>query len=198
MYIMNFNLYNEMKKLLFVFALMLAGLSSALAQTKVMYAEISETNLGNPNDLTITFRAVDSDKVPEQNYNSTTGVGIYRSTAYAIIKDKMVPKEGDIGFNITKAVFEPSVAEARPKSTNYLLGNMPNLTTVEGIEYLNTSEVLDMSYMFRYDQKLKDLDVSHFNTEKVQLMGTMFYNCSALEKLDVSGFKTENVTDMAL
>jgi surface protein len=55
-----------------------------------------------------------------------------------------------------------------------------NLTTINGLEYLNTSHVTDMSYMFNLCYGLETLDLTGFNTENVSDMSYMFSNCSGL------------------
>ena len=99
--------------------------------------------------------------------------------------------------NVTKVVFDPSFADARPTTTYYWFYNMQSLQTIEGIEYLNTSAVTDMSYMFQYCPALTSLDVSHFNTSRVTNMNAMFDNCSGLTSLDLSSFNTSKVTNMS-
>ena len=100
--------------------------------------------------------------------------------------------------NVTQVVFDPSFANARPTTTYEWFFGMQNLQTIEGMEYLNTSEVTDMSVMFAWCSELTSLDLSHFNTAKVTNMGYMFYCCSGLTSLDLSSFNTSNVTYMNL
>ena len=71
-----------------------------------------------------------------------------------------------------------------------------NLSTIIGLENLNTENVTDMNRMFYGCSSLTSLDVSGFNTDKVTDMSGMFYGCSGLKSLDVSGFKTGKVTKM--
>ena len=99
--------------------------------------------------------------------------------------------------SIKKVVFDSSFADARPKSCYYWFYECKNLTVIDGIEYLNTSEVTDMSYMFSRCSSLTSLDVSNFNTEKVTNMYSIFSNCSGLTSLDLSNFNTANVTTMS-
>ena len=99
-------------------------------------------------------------------------------------------------YSITTVVFDASFANARPTNTNDWFVVMMNLTDIQGLEYLNTSEVTNMSGMFSLCQKLPALDVSHFNTAKVTSMNSMFNECNALQTLDLSSFETQNVTDM--
>ena len=71
---------------------------------------------------------------------------------------------------------------------------MRNLQSITGMEYLNTSEVTNMGWMFTNCNKLTSLDVSHFNTSKVIYMNQLFSGCIGLTSLDLSSFNTSNVT----
>ena len=110
-------------------------------------------------------------------------------------KDACVPNwaEKDI---ITKVVFDKSFKDYRPTTTASWFYSCKNLETVEGIEYLNTEEVTNMSRMFAGCNALTALDVSNFNTAKVTNMSGMFAG-SALTTLDLTSFNTANVTNMS-
>ena len=98
---------------------------------------------------------------------------------------------------VTKVVFNPSFADARPTTTYSWFYNMQNLQTITGMSYLNTSEVTNMAYMFCGCEKMTSLDVSSFNTANVTDMNSMFRDCCVLSSLDVSNFNTANVTNIA-
>ncbi len=102
----------------------------------------------------------------------------------------------DTAAVVTKVVFDPSFAEARPTSTYLWFYNMKNLASIEGMEYLNTSEVTSMRAMFSMCSSLTSLDLSHFDTSNVTTMRNMFYYCSGLTSLDLSLFDTSEVTTM--
>ena len=97
---------------------------------------------------------------------------------------------------ITKAVFAPSFAEARPTTCAYWFGSCKKLKNIEGIEFLNTEEVKNMGGMFYECICLENLDLSKFDTKKVTNMRNMFYNCQKLKTLDLSSFETDMVTNM--
>ena len=99
--------------------------------------------------------------------------------------------------NVTKVVFDPSFADARPTTTYNWFGEMEQVVSITGINYLNTSEVTNMGFMFNDCRGLTSLDLSSFNTSKVTKMVAMFQGCESLTSLDVSGFNTANVTDMS-
>ena len=98
---------------------------------------------------------------------------------------------------IKKVIFDASFANARPTSCYKWFFGCTNLTTIEGIEYLNTTNVTNMSDMFGYCRALTTLDVSNLDTQNVTNISSMFWGCSALTTLDLSNFDTKNVTDMS-
>ena len=98
--------------------------------------------------------------------------------------------------SVTKVVFDPSFAGARPTTTYDWFYDMTNLQSITGLSYLNTSEVTNMAWMFGGCTVLTSLDVSHFNTSKVTLMYYMFGFCENLTSLDLGSFNTSKVTNM--
>ena len=98
--------------------------------------------------------------------------------------------------SVTKVVFDPLFVYAHPTTTYCWFYDMRNLTTITGMNYLNTSEVTDMARMFANCYTLSSLDLSHFNTSKVSRMSAMFDSCNKLTSLDLSSFNTANVTNM--
>ena len=99
--------------------------------------------------------------------------------------------------SITRAVISPSMVDALPTGTKWWFFNLANLTTIEGLAYLNTSEVENMQAMFMRCSSLTSLDLSSFNTDNVTNMTNMFSGCSSLSSLDLSSFNTAKVTDMS-
>ena len=98
---------------------------------------------------------------------------------------------------ITKVVFDASFANARPTSCCKWFYGCKYLTTIEGIENLNTENVTNMGDMFQKCPALTTLDLSNFNTQNVTDMSNMFGDCTSLTKLNLSNFNTQNVTDMS-
>ena len=99
---------------------------------------------------------------------------------------------------VERVVFDPKFAQARPKSTAYWFYGMEKLTSIEGWEYLNTTEVTSMSSMFCGCSILTSVDLSHFNTSNVVTMNGMFSDCKKLTSLDLSNFDTRKVTNMRM
>ena len=123
--------------------------------------------------------------------------------AFALNEGENLPgwyKSNDDGSNaniIKKVVFDASFANARPTNCHLWFYGCKNLTTIEGIEYLNTENVTSMSLMFSGCSALTTLNLSNFDTQSVTNMTGMFSDCRALTTLDVSNFNTQNVTDMS-
>lgn len=99
--------------------------------------------------------------------------------------------------DIKTVVFKRNFRDARPTTCSLWFGSCTNLTSIEGLENLNTSDVTRMDYMFYKCEQLRALDLSGFNTEKVENMRDMFSNCKNLESLNLSSFKTNKLTNMS-
>ena len=80
---------------------------------------------------------------------------------------------------ITAVKIEPAVKNAHITSTSMWFGAMPNLTTVEGLENIDWSNVTNASYMFADDVKLPSIDLRNVSLTGKNCEG-MFSNCSAL------------------
>ena len=71
-----------------------------------------------------------------------------------------------------------------------------NLIEINNTEYLDTSKVTNMSYLFYNCKNLKTVDVSGFNTSNVTNMAHMFRVCNSLDEIDVKCWDTSKVTTM--
>ena len=99
--------------------------------------------------------------------------------------------------DITAVVFDAAFEDYQGlTSTATMFSRMENLVTIDGLEYLNTDSVTDMTAMFSGCLSLDSLDLSNFNTEKVTDMSWMFGICQSLTSLDLGSFNTRNVTKM--
>jgi len=83
---------------------------------------------------------------------------------------------------VKKAVIDPSMLSA--------------MTTIEGLENLNTAIVTNMYCMFGACSALTSLNLNLFDTKNVTDMSSMFDNCSSLQTLDLSSFDISSVTNM--
>ena len=133
-------------------------------------------------DGTLTFFLTSKETLGENEYGIYGGLG--------------TPDWVFNNANVTKVVFDPAFVNARPTNCKEWFQGCVKLTSIEGIEYLNTSQVTDMHNMFYNCFNLQTTDFSGFDTRKVKDMSNMFYNCGSLKSLDISNFNTSEVTDM--
>ena len=161
--------------LLMVFLLGI-GTSNALAE-KTPYAVFDDAT------KTLTFKYEEKETLGIKEYE------LNRGTSFPAWCDLHKSE-------ITKAVFAPSFAEARPTTCAYWFGSCKKLKNIEGIEFLNTEKVKNMVGMFYECICLENLDLSKFDTKNVTNMRNMFYNCQKLKTLDLSSFETDMVTNM--
>ena len=97
--------------------------------------------------------------------------------------------------NTTKVILDESVKEARPDNLEYWFADFNQLTEIEHLDYLNTSDVTNMNSLFLNCYALKSLDLSAFDTKKVESMGSMFGACTALKELNLNSLDVQKVTD---
>ena len=129
-------------------------------------------------------------------YSSRKDVHIFTDTSgdlHTLITESLeIPRR-----EIETIIIEPLLVNYKLKSCLNLFAGFRNLKRIVGLEYLNTSEVVDMTRMFILCLSLKSLDLSSFDTSKVTDMYCMFNGCYALTNLDLSNFDTSNVTNMS-
>ena len=98
---------------------------------------------------------------------------------------------------IKTVVFDASFAQyTELTSTANWFDDCINLSTVQGLENLNTANVTDMHFMFSDCSSLKTLNLSSLDVSSVKSMRMMFQGCRGLESLVLSGWNTESVEDM--
>ncbi|MBR5169290.1 MAG: BspA family leucine-rich repeat surface protein [Muribaculaceae bacterium] len=169
------------KTLLFRLVVMMAAVMCALgASAQEAYACYTSA------DSTLTFYY---DNQRSSRTGTTYDVNLNQGSSFpAWIKN-------DVVSNVTKAVFDPSFANARPTSTGGWFCYMSKLKSITGLNFLNTSEVTYMAMMFYRCSNLTNLDLSSWNTAKVTEMSSMFNGCSSLKTIYVlEGWTTSAVT----
>ncbi len=142
-------------------------------------------------------------------FNEDTGTLTFKhdtkkpAGAYSLNVDQKTPDwfaagetHGVNNNRIKKVVFDASFAEARPTSCSWWFYGCNELTTIEGIENLNTEKVTNMYAMFKGCESLAKIDLSSLDTQNVTDMAWMFNACRSLTELDLSNFNTKNVKDM--
>ena len=99
-------------------------------------------------------------------------------------------------MGMKSVVFATSFKDVQPQSTRSWFSGCGGLTSIKGIENLNTSEVTDMSSMFMECSSLKELDLSTFDTKKVKSFFSMFAKCESLQSLK-QNFDVSSATDFS-
>ena len=131
--------------------------------------------------------------------DTSTIAGKTVAKSYGDISESHYTASGDVpwGLDVEAITTVDFVNEIEPYySTAFWLFGCTNLSTINNISNLNTSNVTDMCSMFEACNSLLELNLSSFNTSNVTDMQLMFVDCWALEDLDVSNFDTKNVTSM--
>ena len=157
--------------------LMLVLLQPAMAQaqTRQMYARLDRET----QTLTLYY---------DTNFGKGNDQGISESPLWMQLDERM---------KIKSVVFDESFKDARPTTCVSWFLWFEALTTIEHLDYLNTSEVEYMNSMFTKCTSLETLDLSSFNTEKVTDMQTMFEGSTNLRTINLpKGFIGSNVTDL--
>lgn len=83
-----------------------------------------------------------------------------------------------------------------PKTTANWFALCHDLTKIDNIENLDTSNVTNMSHMFCQCVGLQYLDLQSFDTSKVTNMEYMFNSCTNMKFINLINFDTRNVTNM--
>ena len=103
----------------------------------------------------------------------------------------------DITEQVKKVVITPSFKQVTNiTSTKGWFYGMENLTSITGLENLNTSKVTRMGSMFGNCSSLTSLNLASLKTGNVKDMVWMFSDCKKLTSLNLASFKTDNVEEM--
>ena len=140
--------------------------------TKTLYLTVRDTKLeegstftpaGSDTPLTVTCLLL-KDKVLGYNY-------------YGLLQGNAAQAE--------KVVIEESFATQCPTSTANWFKGGSKLTTITGLEHLNTSAVTSMQNMFEGCSSLTALDLSTFDVGQVVSTREMFKNCTSLQTINL-------------
>ena len=104
---------------------------------------------------------------------------------------------GSPNTSVLTAVFDASFRDFLPTTTAKWFYYLKSLKSIEGFEYLNTSQVTAMEDMFYGCSSLTSLDLTRFDTSDVTGMSWMFSGCESLTSLALTRFDTSDVTSMS-
>ena len=116
-------------------------------------------------------------------YDGQTITGVWSGDAVTNSEDQpdwsyTVNEEG-----CTSLVFDESFKSVKPKCLSKWFFRYKNLTSITGIENLNTSETTNMTSMFFLCESLTTLDLRTFDVSKVEKAPAMFYGCKELKTI---------------
>lgn len=115
------------------------------------------------------------------------------NTPYEVVVPEVDPDTVySLSFNSpTLIVFQSPI-----KISSWSITTKPGLKEIRGLNLVDTSNMTNMSGVFRSCSGLTSLDVSNFNTSNVTTMSGVFNGCSGLTSLNLSGWDTSSVTNM--
>lgn len=183
-------------------AIVVAALLGALSAVAILQPQKAWADDGNgpyamiyknPNSYTYTL-VFQNDNVPDARY------GTLAEEHDGVICDSADPEEScscwrswRTTLDVTKVVVRDSM---KPHSMKNWFSNFDNMESVD-LGKLDTSQVVDMSFMFQGCSKLKSLDLRTFDTARVKNFNRMFEWCRELKSVDLGSFQTTAATDMA-
>lgn len=84
-----------------------------------------------------------------------------------------------------------------PTNTSYTFGNFNNLTDIEGLEKVDTSNTKIMDGLFAEDHNLENgINISNWNTTNVVSMNQMFNADKKINSINLNGIDTSIVENM--
>ncbi len=119
---------------------------------------------------------------------------IYTIVAPASL-EKLFDSNGSTNFDKLSSVAFNNIDTSEVTNMSYMFRLCTSLSSITGLSNFDTSNVTTMRCMFE-NVKVTSLDLSNFNTSKVTDIAYMFKNCSNLTSLNVSSFNTSLVTTM--
>ena len=158
-----------------------------------------QTNNSNPSSANEVDQVI-QDAAISDIASGTAGTSPWRIDSNGVLhigagqlEDNVMNLWGGYLETIKEIVFEGNVIAGL--SLRSFFDGMINLTAIQNLDRLDTSNVRDMYRMFINTHSLSSVDVSNFDTRQVQDMSEMFYG-TGIEALDLFSFDTSQVTNM--
>ncbi len=81
------------------------------------------------------------------------------------------------------------------EDSSYLFNGFKNVTNIEGLKNIDTSNVTNMTAMFMSMTNLQELDLSMWDVSQVKKIGTLIINDTNLKYLNICNWDLRNVTE---
>jgi len=116
-----------------------------------------------------------------------------------IVDGKQVSPSNSYLFNDTQEheVFMLLDITKYVDSLESLFYRIDKMISISFNPFFNTSNIINMVYMFSGCSSLTSINISNFDTSNVYFMSNMFSDCHSLISIYLSNFDTSNVTDMS-
>lgn len=121
--------------------------------------------------------------------------GTLNNVTYSDWEQAYNPWSDSVKNSTTKIVFDGPVQANN--NIDSLFAQFHNLTEIDNLPLLDTSNTTVFSGLFQAAHKLEKIDLSNFNTSRAQSIRGMFWGDNTLTSIDVSGFDVSNVTDFS-
>ena len=175
-----------MKKFLLFAVSLLVAVSSMQGQDRVY------TSYDNNGTLTYYYDAR-TDRTITEDYDPTNFNGrwtTYHASIHTVVIDASMQNAP------LTSMHHLFFGNSYNQGGNYVDAKLSNMTTIRGIDNLNTANVTDMTEMFKgceslttiYTADQSQVNIIPFNTAKVEKMESMFEYCSALQTIDIAAF----------
>ena len=148
-------------------------------------------------EYTINYYWYDSDKqfIKAEEYDYNTVVISPENSSFLRVARGDWTGDLCIHENITTRTIECDSLPTYIQFGDYSENNDRTNSLLE-VNYLDTSNVTNMAFMFTYCNNLTTLDANNWDTSNVTDMAYMFYGCESLTGLNVSSWDTSKVTNM--
>ena len=154
-------------------------------------------------NTTLYFTFDDATYAAEGTYDGQTITNVWEIPVNGYNSDRSVPwyKYGDNIWGsegITRVVIDENFFGFKPISLAYWFNSCDKVTTITGLNYINTSQATTLKNLFKSCSSLTSIDgVNNWDTSNVTDMSGVLNSCSKLTSIDaVRGWNTSNVTDM--
>ena len=165
------------------------------AKYEAVYSKIG-CSLSNDDNGTVLHIGLYNENENEGNGNYSVLIPAGEYNEAGLLEYILNSGDGSYIEKITELqiVFDEIIS---PLSMDYWFSSLPENTTFENLDYLDTSHVTSMSRLFAFSG-MTELDLRSFDTSHVTNMEDMFSSCTQLQSIHgLSSFDTSSVTYMS-
>ena len=162
-----------MKQKFFVLLLLMAGSICAWADPTAQLLWCSD------NSSTMYFVCTETIYEPGDTWDGQTITTVWSGDDVVDVGYNL-PKWRPVAERVKMVVFDRTFQDVKPKTLSAWFNMCVSLTTIKGLEFLDTSEVTSTNAMFNCAENLTELDLTGFDMSKVEDAKYMFWGCMKL------------------